>query len=296
MEEPRRLTKVSMKVAAAFVAAIMTVCMMPAAALSAAYAEDGISPQTSLVEGWDISFNNQTVTVEAGQQVDMSTYIKGTPTVPPGDTGHVDYFIDPASSLASINKHTGILTANGAGTVTVKACLVKGEAKQVQGLCGEEMAYATKDVTITAAPDEYGFQGGSNAIHMLSPEVDIFSGNLQSGFVNRIYEANSIGGYVYFTYETTTGFTNYDSPEAYTKINSGQITLTANGKTYSLGDPDQAILTVSSLDSAHNQVTVRVAATYAKINSGTLTFHPDLRGNSDKRFLETTVSFNFDVM
>lgn len=281
---------------ATFLAFAMALCMVPAVTGGSALAADDVSSQAAADATYSIAIRNQAATVEAGQQLDMNDFINLSRSTLP-DVYHFDFMIEPSSSSASINKHSGILTANAAGTVTVNIYLI-GSAiptEGVKGLCDTSLAQASKEVTITTPVSEYGFQGGSNAIKMISPTVTSYSGDLATGYTNTIDEAPETDGYVYFTYQTTTGFTRWATPERYTERNAGNISVKLGNTTYTLGE-NQNVLSVSSVDQTNQQITLRVATTGLSSQTGTLTFDAGLCGNSDTRLLETTVTFNFTVV
>lgn len=288
---------------------LLAFTMMPVAALGTAYASDDEGIQTNAVDDWTVTFKDESASVVVGQQIDMDDLIDLDKTgAPSGFTYHIDWFIvDDSGTLvtstdvASINKHSGILTGSAPGTVTVRASLIQYGPQQKQGLCGEVKAYADKTVTVTAPPAEYGFQGGSNAIKMISPTVTSFSGSMDDGFyTNTINSAPISGGYVYFTVESTAGFKVNGQPgdsaaviSHYLAINGNNVTLMSGGSSWSLGDTTQAVLTISSIDADNNRVTFRVADSFLANHTGTLTFSENLQGNNANRKLGVEVTFDF---
>ena len=103
------------------------------------------------------------LSVAAGSTLNM--YDKFTAEGIDFTSQHLDFKIantETDTGSATINKHSGVLTASSAGTVTVKAYLVN--AAQQSGIntnpCQATTISATKQVTITPAT-AYGYQGNN---------------------------------------------------------------------------------------------------------------------------------------
>jgi len=89
-------------------------------------------------------------------------------------TAHRDFSVPAGNPVATINKHSGILTPLAAGVVTVTVCLTPDEAPNGVNLnpCWTpSLAVGTIQVTVSANSGSYGFQGNDQAIMLTSPSV-----------------------------------------------------------------------------------------------------------------------------
>ena len=144
--------------------------------------------------------------------------VVGTPytmTSPQSDYegAHIDWSITSGGDIATISKHKAQLVATAAGTVTVKATLVTGEATSGSGggngtggntQCeGTVLGTATKEITVVAS-SSYGFQGLSgNTLKMLSPSsISVGRPATSTAADGKTVYNNSISGKVALTNKT----------------------------------------------------------------------------------------------
>ena len=252
--------------------------------------------------------------MSVGQQVDMETLIdKSSIKVVPADYKyHFDYLVDASyeggTNVVSVNKHTGELNALAQGTARVGVCMVSGDRPasgtggQIPGQPDGEVIMVNYVYVTVGAAQEYGFQGDTNAVKMIEPKVTTWSGNMDDGYVNVIdsMKANEDGTYS-FKYETTAGFVDHNTPDAYADWNAGNIVLLNDegSQVGALSAENDGALTVAATSNTDKQITLTVDPSVIEEPSGSgqyhLAFQKGLRGNNKNRVLGTTVTFDFTI-
>lgn len=232
--------------------------------------------------------------VVMGSQTNMSNYFNPDPQG--GDqVSHVDYKITSGDDIASINKHTGMLTATSTGQVVVTAYLtgIATPTGNKNNPCVTTSVSDTITVNITST-STYGYQGVGNTIKMTSPSVESFSGNNTTGWTN-ILEASSPASddCYYFTIEMTNGFKDYNTALSFAGINAGNIYVqNANGtSTTSLAANNQSDVFIESVNNTTKTVEVGVDKSLVTAAGTKLVFASGFRGNSPSNTLGTTITF-----
>lgn len=288
---------------ALFSAAIIAVSMMCAMPLSAMAAGD--VPEASGYQG-TIQATNRDATVAIGDTLNMSVNAEvkyfNIKNVNDDTLGHhVDYSVVAGTGTATINKHSGILTPQTEGTVTVTARLLDcAQPSQVSSNpCYQERVISTaaKTVTITEAQTgDYGWQGNALQIKMSSFDPQVNAG--ASDPDNDIY-VNTLTGVVaengYYSFGYSQSFGTGSNFEAYVERNWDNITLyRGQGQNKqlvaSLGD---GVLDLSG-QAQSNDLAVQVPASALSAGNYTLTFEPTYQSNNG-RMLDATISFTFSI-
>lgn len=272
--------KIIASAASAALAASMVVCVPGMAFATIDATQSSVAVST-----------DQVINVTAGSQVDMTGYFKANAVSDDGQY-HMDYKVTDGSG-ASINKHSGLLTATAEGTVTVTAYLT-GIA-QPQGIkdnpCNSNAVSNSVTVKVNAA-NAYGYQGVKNTIMITSPSVTAFSGSNEKGWTNTLSASTPTDGYYMFTVKMNNGFKNYNTPALFAARNAGNITLGIGGATVaSLNGDNTGEIIIDSVDSDSKTVVVKVAADYVVPGMTELVFGEGFVGNNASNTLGTTVSF-----
>lgn len=310
-------TSLSKRMLTLFVAILMAVSAVGMVLPSSAQAEENgsISTQATDPVNWYLRLKTYDISMVAGTQDDlMKNVVEAYGIDPEGSLPyHLDFLVDKSygdSSCISVNKHSGMLTALKTGEARVAICLVAAD-RPAQGQPGSQdptkpdgevvvTAYLTVTVTQPGATD-YGFQGGTNAVKMTAPLVTSWKA-VENGYQNEL--ANPIqftdGGYK-FVYETTAGFTSFNTPQGYASTNAGNIVL-LNDKGVQVGVLNAAntgALTVQNTDNNTKQITLKVDPDEISEDSESgryqLVFKPELRANNANRVLGTTLTFDFAI-
>lgn len=283
---------------ALFSAAIIAVSMVCAMPLSAMAADNSGYVGT-------IKATGQQATVQIGNTLDMhagegsDVQFKITTTVE--GAYHVDYKITATEDggAANINKHSGILTPQSAGKVTVTAYLL--DCAQPSGVntnpCFDEnvIGTASKTVTITAGDvSDYGWQGEDVQILMNSfdPTVNVSASDPENGiYVNTLTGVQAANGFYSFAVSQSSGTGgNYAQ---FVSNNAGKITLTRGQNATSVATLGDGILTLEGTAQS-NDVTVQIPESALSSGNYTLTFDSGYKAGNGKT-LGATVSFTFSI-
>lgn len=273
-------SKLVASVAAAAMAASMVVAV-PGAAF-ATYDTGGISAKTT-------SAINTTV----GSQVDMADYF--TYSASGGDGAwHVDYKVTDGSA-ATVNKHSGKLTASAEGDVEVTAYLTDIATPQQQPTnpCEETDVTATVTVHVNAA-DSYGYQGDKLGIKMTSPTVTAFSGSNSEGWINTVSGATETDGVYYFTIAMNNGFKTYNTAKKFAARNAGNISVVTSSATATLDSENESVVFIDSVDINAKTIVVGIDSSAVATEGTQLVFASGFRGNNDSNTLGTTVTFSIN--
>lgn len=268
-----------------------------------------------------ITATNTAANVAVGSTITM-TVAAGHFSAPGLDTSsqHIDYKITGTADggAATINKHSGVLTATSAGEVTVTAYLI--DAPQQSGIntnpCDDEYLDSdTKTVTINTST-AYGYQGTGFQIYVSSPTVGSASINASGDTYTNLVSGNKTAGSTveFIVYQNaglnqySNGYNSwmgsYSSPEAAYKALAGQyITYTdATGVTTTLSSATNGF-TVTELNSSSGYVKIAVPVgsliTGASSGTGTLHFGSGLHTFKNNNVTLTNktlgVNVNFDI-
>ncbi len=236
--------------------------------------------------------SEEAVSTAVGAQVDMADYFDYSASGGDGKW-HVDYKVTDGTA-ATVNKHSGVLTATSEGTVTVTAYLTAVKKQQIQvNPCKETEVKATVTVEI-ADKTTYGFQGADVAIMMTDPTPTLISGNNTVGWKNALSGVSAVNGYYCFDMEMTHGFKDSDGADDFAALNAGNISVVKNGVVIdSLTANNNTGVQIDAADSDSKTFTVAVSAKVATAGAE-LVFGSDFRGKSAKNKLGTTVSFSIN--
>lgn len=273
--------KIIASAASAALAASMVVCV-PGMAF-ATYDTGSITPVSTSLE------------VVAGSQTDLSKFFSYKTT---GGDGvcHVDYKITGGSG-ATVNKHSGILTATSAGDVTVTAYLtgIAQPAKEPNNPCNSTEAKVSSSISVKInSTSTYGFQGiGGNAIKMTSTAVDSVAGNDAEGWTNYLAASTPIDGYYHFTIQMTNGFKDHNTPLAFAERNKNNIVLKdSDGEIIdTLSAKNNTGVKIDAVDSGSKTISVSVSTALVTSGNTRLVFESGFVGNNDKNTLGIPVAF-----
>lgn len=234
--------------------------------------------------------------VDAGSQLQTAPFFSCTLG---DDSYHVDYTISDTTH-ATINKHSGILTATSAGVVTVTASITSGErGNSSSSICGGAdavVAYGSMTVTINDAQVNYTYQGvNGNTIKMISPTVSNVSGNDTTGYTNALDTLTpDSDGIIKFTYSQTAGLNN-TSIATYLEKNASNIALVRNnGATIANVSADtNSVFYISDINSSEGTVTLAVNTEKLAPTSAKIVFASGLCGNNTSKNLGISVTFTF---
>ena len=278
------------------VSVVMTIMMVLAMVPSMAFADSEYMGEVYITTelGAGLTQGSKT-TMEAGYEID-----------PPADC-HIDWSIEGCdSSVATISRHKGILTAVGSGVGVVKATLRLGKAQAGTGEqtpCTGEII-ATDEIPFSVASNTaYGFQGiGGNTIKLpTSSEQDIKVIELPTDNGNTRYlnsmnvaaiKTDASGNYYQFGYQLSAGFNRFDQN-------------TFNGyadqiKVYhaDAANPDQIgeVAAGVNFDRFENGVAY-INFEKSKMQAGNyiLRFGPNVCGNNSAKKLGINVDFMFTI-
>lgn len=273
--------KIIASAASAALAASMVVCV-PGMAF-ASYDKGSITPSST------------SLSVVAGSQTDLSKLF--TYKTEGGDgVCHIDYKVTGGSG-ATVNKHSGVLTANSVGDVVVTAYLT-GVA-QPQGVkdnpCDSTEAKASSSINIKITESStYGWQGiGGNSIKITSPEVTSVGGSDTEGWTNYLAASSPVDGYYDFTISMNNGFKSYDGADEFAALNAGNVTLKKTDGTLisTLSASNDGGVVISEANSTNKTVTVSVSQELVSSGNVQLVFGAGFRGNNASNVLGTTVAF-----
>lgn len=207
-------------------------------------------------------------------------------------TAHIDWsIVNPDSSVATINKHQGELTAVSEGTVTVKATLHAGAKEQTGSgteCSGAVLDTKTATVTITAA-QAYGFQGeGGNTLKVTDP-TDITYISMSSLNGKKLYH-NEINtdivannNTISFGYTMSAGINNFK--EATFNTYKDDIGI------YNADGTKVAPITFGGF--ANRTVTINANVSSLQDGEYTLRFGPSVCGNNVDKNLNCYLDFAF---
>ena len=125
---------------------------------------------------------------------------------------------------------------------------------------------------------------------------------VENGYQNQLADPIQFtaGGYK-FVYETTAGFTSFNTPQGYASTNAGNIILLNDEGTQvgALNAANTGALTVQNTDNSTKQITLKVDPSQISEESEDghyqLVFKPELRENNADRVLGTTLTFDFTI-
>ena len=173
-----------------------------------------------------ITATTDDLSVAEGNTLDMS--LKFTAPGLDATTQHIDYKITNVTGdngVATINKHSGILTASSEGTVTVTAYLVNipKPNQNHNNPCQTAAASATKQVTITSS-NAYGYQGNNLMVMMTSFNPEFQSYSSSTGYLNKLTGVTASNGVISFNYSQNYGI-GQNTISGYQSNNAGRIEL-----------------------------------------------------------------------
>lgn len=304
---------------------------IPTAAFAAAETDAADAAVESEVrDGWSgsFAFATKSISIPKGVQVPLEPIFN--PEVSPSSTqpSHVDYGVISGGDIAKVTKHGGYFTATATGDVEVKAVFVKGEMPEPNPNPdgtpvfpdGEVLGTpAILKITVTSS-ETYGFQGGRNAIKLITTEQGALTGYASynnvaytpvSGgtvYLNSATDINNQEGKLtaygeganaayYFTIQMTNGFRTYNSPEKFAEINAYQVSFQKTGSDNQeyLNETNSGALTVVKTDMTNKTIVFKLMKSAIQNGSGTLTFDSGFRGNNASNTLGTPVSFTFSA-
>lgn len=278
------------------VSVVMTIMMVLAMVPAMAFAAEGYTGEVYITT--DLGSP-----LAQGEKITMEAYDSVTPST----DYHIDWSLEGCdSSVATISRHTGELTAVGGGTGTVKATLRLGKAEAGTGgqtpCTGEILATDTMTFSV-ASNTAYGFQGISgNTVKLASPSeqdikvIQLPAANGNTRYLNSINTAaiktDATGKYYQFGYQLSAGFNRFDEN-------------TFNGyadqiKVYhaDAAKPDQigAVAAGVNFDRFENGVAY-INFDKASIPAGNyiLRFGPNVCGNNPAKKLGINVDFMFTI-
>ena len=207
-------------------------------------------------------------------------------------TAHIDWSIENGdSSVATINKHQGELTAVSQGAVTVKATLHAGAKEQTGAgteCSGAILDTATANVSITAA-QEYGFQGeGGNTLKVTDPSnisyVSMGTLNGKNVYKNRINTTvQTSGNIVSFGYTMSAGINNFKETTFDTYKDDIGI--------YDAEGTKVAPIVYGGFE--NRTVTIKTDVSQLAAGTYTLRFGPSVCGNNPDKNLNCYLDFAF---
>lgn len=272
------------------VSVVMTIMMVLAMVPSMAFAAAGYEGYVDIVQS---ELNGLKQGSETALQADYM--------VDPETACHIDWSVEGCdSSVATISKHKGILTAVGSGAGVVKATLRLGEAPAGTGdqaPCTGEVI-ATDEIPFSVASNTaYGFQGisGNTVKLVTTSEVTVSEAPSlgHSRFLNVIKDPVTATANNYqFGYQLSAGFNRFDE----TTFNgyAGQINVHHIDTT----KPDNvgAIAAGVTFDRFENGVAY-INFEKSKLPAGSyiLRFGPNVCGNNASKKLGINVDFLFTI-
>ena len=246
-----------------------------------------------------------TTTVGATTNIGVAAGIQATNLTPSNAQQGVDYHFDyqlySGSGFATVNKHSGILTANAMtalnNPVVVRVYLTPGAppSQNQNNPCFSGFGYVDISVTINGNSGSYGAQGQSQTVYMNSPTVTSWSGDNTNGFVNQLGPQTIVGGTLNFDFTMAFGTGNNLNNFENTLNPNNVVILNSSGNQVlngTLGGPN---LTLSVLSSNNNLRLTVNSGVLSPSGTYTLRFTSGFIAGNQTNTLGVNVDFVFSV-
>lgn len=278
------------------VSVVMTIMMVLAMVPAMAFAATGYEGYVEIVQS---ELNGLKQGSETALQAD---YI-----IDPETDCHIDWSLEGCdSSVATISRHNGKLTAVGSGSGIVKATLRLGKAQAGTGdqtpCTGEAVAEATVPFSV-AKNEAYGFQGiGGNTVKLASPSeqdikvIELPTDNGNTRYLNSIDAAaiktDASGNYYQFGYQLSAGFNRFNEATFNSYADQIKVYHTDAAKPDQIGEVAAGV----NFDRFENGVAY-INFEKANIPAGNyiLRFGPNVCGNNPDKKLGINVDFMFTI-
>lgn len=276
------------------VSVVMTIMMVLAMVPSMAFAAEGYTGSVTIGR------------IPSVLQPGTVTQLQARYSINPQEVCHIDWSIEGCdSSVATISRHNGKLTAVGNGSGIVKATLRLGEAQTGTGdqtpCTGEAVAEATVPFSV-AKGEVYGFQGiGGNTVKLASPSaqninvIQLPGDNGNTRYLNAIdgaIETDASGTYYQFGYQLSAGFNRFDENTFNGYADQIKVYRTDTAKPDQIGSVAAGV----TFDRFENGVAY-INFDKANIPAGNyiLRFGPNVCGNNASKKLGINVDFMFTI-